>query len=197
MKTRFLILTVLTSIIFIACKKEKESENPYNTTPTETKKYFFTAEERSLQLYNQTDSFNLLYDDYDTIQYFVKEINHDTLIGSDSKKYEQIIVQFERDYSGTIAEIGFISMSRQSGNFNYKISLSAIYPADNVTLINKVAEHYVSKTINNIDYADVYRIEDEAVSSDEHICLIKRAFISPERGIIELKENCHSFKIIE
>ena len=200
MNTKILILAVLASIIFIACQKEDESKNPYNNTENtndNTKQYFFNEEERSLFLYNETDSFRLLYDDYDTLQFKIMSIDIDTLTNSNSKKYEQAIVRFQRNLYGQDYEMGFIYLSKENGTLNYKLTLSTSYPATNQTITNKIAEKYNSVQIDSVIYYNVYRIEDEAVSSDDHICLIKRAYVSPEKGIIKLTENCHTYKIVE
>ena len=196
MKTKILIFTVLSSLIFVACRKEDDSKSPYNQT-TDNKSYYFTNEEQDLLLYNVNDSFNLVYDDYDTILYKVMAIDIDTLTNSSSIKYEQAIVRFQRNFYGDDYEMGFLFLSKENGTLFYKLTLATSYPATNLTITNTIAEKYNSKEIDSVTYQNVYRIEDEAVSNDNHICNIKRAYISPEKGIIKLTENCHTYKFVE
>ncbi len=93
--------------------------------------------------------------------------------------------------------MGFIFLSKENGTLDYKLTLATSYPATNLTITNKIAEKYNSIEIDSVVYNNVYRIEDEAVSNDDHICNIKRAYVSPEKGIIKLTENCHVYKIVE
>jgi len=199
MKTKILLIATLASLIFTACQKEDESENPYNQTTdnTDNKSYYFTNEEQGLLLYNVNDSFNLVFDDYDTLLFRVMTIDIDTLTNNNSVKYEQAIVRFQRKIYGEFYEMGFVYLSKETGTLNYKLTLSTSYPATNQTIPNKIAEKYTYLEIDSVVYQNVYRIEDEAVSNDDHICNIKRAYVSPEKGIIKLTENCHIYKIVE
>jgi len=212
MKTKIILIATFASLIFTACQKEDESENPYNQTTDNTdtsdnqKTYFFTDEDKQFVLYQVADSFKMLKNDEDTVYYRVKSITYDTLKNQDSINYERALVRIEKkstynniDY---YSEYGFIQMTRKKGILEYYVALMMAFEDFNDIYENKgicyqVQEKHSSIVLNGKTYNNVYRVEQDSSYNYIGPCYIKRAWILPGKGIIDINEGCEHKYLID
>jgi hypothetical protein len=187
MKTKFLILTVLTSILFTACQKEDESKNPYKPVSFELSDY-----EKSFLTLNLGDTL------YYTFEHFsVKNTNNypfcivsdiDTVINDVQIKYTYSLD--EGSLGNTQYKIVYQKTAQSFKMSVLKWSLSLMENNPEYT-IEGLLFHYDTLRINGFLYNDVYHIEADTTYNNDHCIHNKRAFFAPNYGLVSITNDCY------
>jgi|GEM_PF-6608390 len=186
MKTRFLILTVITSIIFIACQKEDESENPYNNL--DIVQIELTAYEKSFITINVGDT--LFYTEEWINKKNTKNLDLYYIVGNLDSVIKKDFIQYSYNLDFHSLNNTHYKLIYTKDTNGFDISIKEWTDGVSLYTIENVLHRYDTLTINNILYNDVYHIEKDSFQNDNN-CLIHRAFFAPNYGLVLLSDKCN------
>ena len=192
---RGLIFTIIASLIYVACQKEDESENPYVLKKIELSDY-----EKSFLTLNLHDTLYYADENLSCSSGAVVDSNYFYLVGDidtviTDSKIEYTYSLMHASNIGGEGNIKFkIVYTKTANYFDMSVLIWDVTLIDNpvARTINGLLCHYDTLRLNNFLYNDVYHIEADTTYNSSHCAHIHRAFFAPNYGLISVTDDCNS-----
>jgi len=192
MKIRLIIVLAILSLIFFACQKEEESENPYSNGVTgET--YNLSSEDMSYFPYKENDSLLFIEKDLEYLEnegyevyYYTDQIDSG-FVESNGNKYQYFQVRLK------YPDWGFFWIFRlQKTKDGIKHIIKQYYDNEQSFFIYQLDEYkafHSTLTLNGVEYNDVYYyIHYQIDNSSNDTTYYDEYYFAKDNGLVTLKD---------